>query len=167
MADGPTYRVKFRRRREGKTDYRKRLALLKSGKIRAVVRKTGGRIIVQFVEYRPEGDRVIASATSTELRNYGWELPHRNTPGAYLTGYLAALRARKAGVEEAVLDIGRHVPVRGGRIFSALKGIVDGGVDVPHSEEIFPSEERIKGTHISENHPALFDEVKKKMEESP
>ncbi|EQD30588.1 50S ribosomal protein L18P, partial [mine drainage metagenome] len=37
MSTGPRYRVAFRRRREGKTDYRARLRLLKSDRPRAVV----------------------------------------------------------------------------------------------------------------------------------
>src|SRR2546425_1171801 len=38
MADGPRYSVPFRRRREGRTDYKLRRALVRSGKPRAVVR---------------------------------------------------------------------------------------------------------------------------------
>ena len=37
---GPRYSVKPRRRREGKTDYRKRLKLLRSGKVRVAIRKS-------------------------------------------------------------------------------------------------------------------------------
>ncbi len=40
MAMDARHRVSFRRRREGKTDYRARLALIKSNLPRAVVRRT-------------------------------------------------------------------------------------------------------------------------------
>ncbi len=164
MAKNAIYRVKMRRRREGKTDYRKRLALLKSGKIRAVVRKTNTRIIVQFIKYREDGDEVLVNVTSDRLQKYGWNKSFKSTPAAYLTGYLAGKIALQKNINEAVLDIGRYPAVRGSRLFAALKGLLDAGVDIPHGEDIFPSEERIKGKHIGEDVPALFEEVRKKME---
>ncbi len=151
MGHGPRYRVPWRRRREGKTNYYKRLKLIKSGKPRMVVRKTLNYIIVQFAEARIEGDRMIAVAHSRELvKKYGWKGGTKNTAAAYLTGLLAGYRARLAGVEEAVLDIGLNDPVPGARVFAALKGALDAGIRIPHSEEILPSEERIRGEHIAE-----------------
>jgi len=165
MAHGPTYKVPFRRRREGKTNYRKRLALIKSGKPRIVVRKTLRRIIVQFIKFDPKGDRVIACADSKDLIKYGWRGSAKNTPAAYLVGYIAAKRALEKGVKEAVLDIGLHRPTRGARIFAALKGALDAGLDVPHGEGIFPSDERIRGEHISEEVAKMFDEVFEKIKQ--
>lgn len=165
MAHGPTYRVPFRRRREGKTNYRKRLALLKSGKPRMVVRKTLRRIIVQFIEFDPKGDRVIACADSKDLVKYGWKGSAKNTPAAYLVGYLAAKRALSKGITEAVLDIGLHRPTRGSRVFAALKGALDAGIAIPHGDDIFPSEERIRGEHISEDVVRMFEEVFNKIKE--
>ncbi|MEM1983674.1 MAG: 50S ribosomal protein L18 [Candidatus Korarchaeum sp.] len=149
LARSGRYKVKFRRRREGKTDYLKRLALLKSRKPRVVVRKTNRYIIVQFVRFKGEGDEVIAYAFSKELEKYGWVYGGKNLPAAYLTGYLAALRAKKAGVSEAVLDIGRFPSTKGSRLYAALKGVLDAGIHVPHSDEVLPSEERVRGEHIS------------------
>jgi len=149
LARSARYKVRFRRRREGKTDYKKRLALLKSGLPRMVVRRTNRYIIVQFVRFRPEGDEVIAYAFSKELSRYGWPYGGKNTPAAYLTGYLAALRAKKAGVEKAVLDIGRFPSTKGSRLYAALKGALDAGIEIPHSPEILPEEDRIKGEHIA------------------
>ena len=106
MSHGPRYRVHFRRRREGKTDYRVRLRLLQSGQPRAVVRLTDRRVRVAIVEYDPVGDRVVAAADSKELG--GIEFPATSlasTPAAYLTGYLAGLRAKSRGTGEAVLDL--------------------------------------------------------------
>src|SRR5208282_1484935 len=67
MSTGPRFRVHFRRRREGRTDYRVRLKLLKSGRLRAVVRLSERRVRVSLVEYDPTGDRVLATADSVEL----------------------------------------------------------------------------------------------------
>ena len=150
MGHGPRYRVPWRRRREGKTNYYKRLKLIRSGKPRLVVRKTNKYIIVQVVDARIEGDHVIAAAHSRELvKRYGWKGGTGNTPAAYLTGLLAAFRALEKGVKEAVLDIGLNDPVKGARVFAALKGALDAGMAVPHSPEILPSEDRIRGEHIA------------------
>jgi len=149
MARGPRYKVKHRRRREGKTNYYKRRKMIKSGKPRLVVRKTNYRIIVQVVTATPIGDLTHVWASSDELRAFGWKGSLKNTSAAYLTGILAGLKAWMKGFREAILDIGLHRPVKGCRIFATLKGVVDVGIEVPHSEEIFPDESRIKGEHIA------------------
>lgn len=164
MSRGPRYRVNFRRRREGRTDYRRRLALLKSHKPRAVVRKTLGNTLVQIVHGPATGDKVVASAFAKELGQFGWSGSTGNVPTAYLTGYLAGLRARSEGIKEAVLDLGLHPPSRGGRVFAALQGLLDAGIAIPHGEEMLPGEERVKGGHISKDLPTQFDKVKKQME---
>jgi large subunit ribosomal protein L18 len=149
MSEGPRYRVPFRRRREGKTDYRRRLRLLKSGRPRAVVRISRGRVLVSVTAFDPTGDRVLAAAESPELTRFGFpESSLRSTPASYLTGYLAGMRAKAAGAAEAVLDTGGRRPIRGGRLLGALKGLLDAGVDIPHSEEGFPPAERLSGRHL-------------------
>ncbi len=150
MAHGPRYRVQFRRRREGRTDYRSRLALLKSGETRAVVRRTNGNVIVQFVDWDGEGDSIKASAVGQELQKLGWTGSAKNTPAAYLTGLLAGKRALEAGIDEAVLDMGRHANVRGSKVFAALKGMVDAGVYIPHGDDMFPSEDRLTGKFLDQ-----------------
>ncbi len=165
MARNAVYRVKMRRRREGKTDYRKRLALLKSGEPRAIVRKSLRYITVQIAEYHEDGDKILIGVNSSKLKDYGWNGSFKNTPAAYLTGLLAGKLALKNGIESAVLDIGLQRPVRGSRVYAVLKGLVDAGVEIPHSEEVYPSEERIRGEHISEDVAKMFDEVKSKIME--
>lgn len=164
MAKNAVYRVKMRRRREGRTDYRKRLALLKSGMPRAVVRRTNTRLVIQFVEYQEDGDKVVVTVTSDMLKKYGWNRSYKSVPAAYLAGYLAGKRALEKGIEEAVLDIGRHHAHPGSRIFAALKGMLDAGVEIPHGEEVLPDEERIVGKHIGEDVEKMFNEVKSKLE---
>ncbi|ADL19628.1 50S ribosomal protein L18P [Acidilobus saccharovorans 345-15] len=150
MKGGPNYRVPLRRRREGKTDYYKRFALLSSRKPRMVVRISNKYIWVQFIQFDLKGDRVIAAAHSRELTKlYGWKGSGKSECAAYLTGFLAAARALEKGVKEAVLDIGLHRPTLGGRVFAALKGALDAGVHVPHSDEVLPSEERIRCEHVA------------------
>ncbi|NWF96699.1 MAG: 50S ribosomal protein L18, partial [Candidatus Thorarchaeota archaeon] len=118
MAQGPTYRVKFKRRREGKTDYYRRRRLLLSRQHRLVVRRTNTRTIVQVIAARPEGDQVVASAISSELAAHGWDAGTANLPAAYLTGLLAGRRAVSRGVSNAVLDIGLNPPVKGCKVYA-------------------------------------------------
>lgn len=163
MAKGPRYRVAFRRRREGRTDYRHRAALLRSGVPRAVVRKSNRGMSVQFIEYRDGADFVVASAVSKELAKLGWTLPGKNSPGAYLTGLLAGTRAKEKGVEEAVLDIGLREPTKGSLMFAALKGLIDAGVEIPHGDGMLPADDRVAGKHLREGAAAAFEEVKRKI----
>jgi large subunit ribosomal protein L18 len=125
MAQGPTFRVKFRRRREGKTNYYRRRRLLLSRLPRLVVRKTNTNTIVQLVNASVVGDTTVASAISTELGNHGWKAGTGNIPAAYLTGFLAGLRAKSRGVKEAILDVGLNPPVKGSRVYAALKGAIE------------------------------------------
>ncbi len=166
MAEGPTYRMPLKRRKEGKTDYRQRLRLVKSGKIRSVVRPSNKNIRVQFIRYDPEGDEVLAAATAEHIEDLGWENSKLNLPSSYLVGYLAGKKALDQGIEEAVLDIGFNHPEKGGRLFSALKGILDSGIYIPHDPEVLPPEDRIKGEHIDKETVDNFEEVKSKLEES-
>lgn len=163
MKQGPRYHVKPRRRREGKTDYRKRLNLLRSRKIRIVVRKSLNNTQVQFVEYKEEGDNIIASAKSNELNKYNWKFSTSTTPAAYLTGLLAGKRAVDKGISECVLDIGRHPPVTGSKLFASLKGVVDAGINCPFSEEKLPNEDRLMGKHLDKDVTPAVNDVKNKI----
>ena len=157
-------RLQLRRRREGKTDYRKRLALLKSRKPRVIVRKSNKNIQVQFAQYAQDGDLIVTSAVGSDLKKYGWTYSLSNTPAAYLTGVLAGKRALQHQVAEGILDIGLYAPSHGARIFAALKGVADAGVDIPYGEDVIPSEDRIHGKHISEELEEKISEIKKKIE---
>jgi len=162
---GRTCILPHRRRREGKTDYRNRMELLKSGKPRLCVRKSLNNIICQIIQYKPEGDVTVASSDSKELKKFGWSFHTGNIPSAYLTGYLCGLRARKNKVENCILDSGLYPSIKGSRIYAALKGAVDSGVKIPHSKEILPPEDRIKGKHTSQAEKITkdFEKVKAKL----
>lgn len=165
MAKKVTFRVKRRRRRTGKTNYRKRLYLLKSKKARFVVRMSARRIIAQVIRYKPEGDQTIVNTSSLELKKYGWKGATGNVCAAYLTGLVCGKKALDKGVTEGVLDIGLHTPVKGSNIFAVLKGIVDAGVKIPHSEKALPEESRILGEHIEKHRKIKLNvtEIKEKI----
>lgn len=159
-AHGPLFNVGFRRRREGITDYATRLSLLKADTPRAVVRKSNRLVLVQLIEYGLDGDKTICQATSKELAKYGFA-GKCNTPSAYLAGLLAGKKAVAKGVKKAIADVGRQTATKGGIIFAAIKGLSDGGVDVPLGEEILPSADRIEGGHLKSKEKFL--EAKKKI----
>lgn len=149
MARGKTHIVKHRRRRAGKTDYRLRLSMLKSGKPRLVIRKSSNNTTCQIIGYDPKGDKVMTSADSRSLKEYGWTGHCGNLPAAYLTGLLCGKQANKAGVKSAVADMGLYASVKGSRLYAAIKGVSDAGIQIPHSEDILPAKDRIEGKHTS------------------
>ncbi|MGB9635440.1 MAG: 50S ribosomal protein L18 [Candidatus Micrarchaeia archaeon] len=144
-----TYKVPFRRRREGRTNYSKRLALVKFGE-RMVVRKSDRYITVQFVSFSNKGDIVVSAASSREFLNH--KVPAlNNLPIAYLTGYLAAKRAISKGIKKATLDTGLRTPHSRSFAMAALKGALDAGLEIPHNEEELSKDNgRFMGSHIAE-----------------
>jgi len=173
------YQVKFRRRREGKTDYyaRKRLTFqdknkYNTPKYRLVVRFTNKDITCQIAYARIEGDHVMCAAYAHELPRYGVKVGLTNYAAAYCTGLLLARRLLHklkldgiyAGCEDVdgdeynvesqdgqpgafrcYLDVGLARTTTGARIFGALKGAVDGGLDIPHSTKRFPGYDQEAG----------------------
>ncbi|XP_051118347.1 60S ribosomal protein L5-like [Andrographis paniculata] len=164
------FQVKFKRRREGKTDYRARIRLINQDKnkyntpkYRFVVRFTNKDIIAQVVSATITGDVILAAAYAHELPHYGLKIGLTNYAAAYCTGLLLARRVLKKlemddeyqgnpeatgedySVEpaesrrpfRALLDVGLVRTTTGNRVFGALKGALDGGLDVPHNEKRF------------------------------
>lgn len=146
---GPHRRVDYRRDREGKTDYNYRIRLLRSGKPRLVARVSLKHVRAQIAIPSEDGDEIMVSAFSKELSDWGWKGNTSNTSSAYLVGLLCGFRALEEGIEECVLDIDRFVPSPQAKIFAVLKGALDAGVEVPHGEDVLPSDYRIEGQHIS------------------
>ena len=166
MAQGPRYRRPFRRRTEGKTNYHRRMKLLKSKKLRVVIRASNNHIFVQIIQSKIGGDKVIVSAHSKELvSKFGWNANTGNIPAAYLTGFLAGVRAKKQNVQDAILDLG--IFYHRNRVLAAFKGIVQSGIEIPHNEDFFPSniEETIKGSHIEYYAGLLKSENPEKYEQ--
>ncbi len=163
MIKNSTFNVYFRRKREGKTDYKKRLKLLLAGKPRLVVRRSLKYIWLQIVEYDAKGDVIIASVHSRELKKLGWKGSLNNIPASYLCGYMLGKMALSKKIQECILDIGRLESVKGTAIYATLKGAIDAGLKVAADNEVFPKEERIKGIHIS-NFAKKLKENKEKYE---
>jgi len=165
------YQVKWRRRREGKTDYYARKHLIiqdknkyNSPKYRLVVRFSNQDIVAQIVYSKLTGDVVLSAAYSHELPLFGMPVGLTNYAAAYATGLLLARRTlTKLGLADkyqgntnvngedynvepltdgprpffALLDVGLARTTTGSKIFAALKGAADGGIEVPHSETRF------------------------------
>jgi len=165
MKLSPRYRMPFKRTRLGKTDYKRRLKLLKSRIPRLVVRRSLNYITVQIVEFDKHGDKTILSAYSRQLKKLGWKFACDNLPAAYLTGLAIGKQAVKNDVKEVILDSGLYSSTKGNRIYAVVKGVIDAGLSIPISKEILPSDDRILGRHIAVNEkfkelPSTFEKVK-------
>lgn len=137
----PTFKKRLARRISKKTNYRKRKALLLSGKPRLVIRKTNKHIIIQFIDFALKGDKTITEFNSKKLEKIG--LKGKNRMMAYLAGYAAGLNASKKGVKTAVLDLGMQTAHKKGKLFSALKGVLKTGIEIPHKPAVLPEEKMI------------------------
>jgi large subunit ribosomal protein L5e len=204
------FQTKFRRRREGKTDYRARKRLVaqfknkyNSPRYRFVVRFTNADVITQIIYARLDGDIVLAAAYAHELPRYGMPVGLTNYASAYATGLLLARRVltklkladKYKGVEtkgedynvedlsdgprpfKALLDVGLKRTTTGSKVFAALKGACDGGLNIPHSDRRFVGfddeghklnaevlRKHIFGGHVADYMKKLQEEDKAKFE---
>ena len=159
MANGPNYRVPFRRRREGRTNFYQRRNLLVSGRSRVVIRPSARNVVVQVTDAKLKGDMIRAAASSKQLqKEFGWKFGTGNLPCAYLSGYLLGKKALKAGLTNGIADIGLRTHVN--RTWAALKGVIDAGFEVPADEEVFPEADRLTGKHIESYAKQVKDATK-------
>jgi len=148
MAKNTKHVVKLRRRRKGRTNYRKRIKLLSSGLPRLVIRKSLKNILAQIVEFGEKGDKIIVSASSKELEKLGWRISRSNIPSAYLTGLIIGKKATKKGVGEVIVDLGFNN--KSERVYALVKGAIDSELNIRCSKEILPDDDVVSGKRISE-----------------
>ncbi len=149
MRKGNIYTVYFRRKRDGFTNYRRRLKILTSNKPRLVVRKSLKNIQANIIEYNKRGDIVRVTCHSAILKRLGWNYGTGNLPAAYLVGFMLGAKAKAANFKDAVLDIGINRSVKGSRVYAVLAGALDAGLEVPCGENILPDKDRLLGKHIA------------------
>lgn len=137
----------LKRIRERKTNYHKRSSLLLSKKRFITIKVTNQNILTQILEPSITGDKVITSAHSNNLPKFGWKGSLNSLPACYLTGLLLGKKGIFKGIDNAILYTGKDTFTE--RISACLKGLIDGGIEIPSSEDSFPSSERISGEHIS------------------
>jgi large subunit ribosomal protein L18 len=142
------YTSTFRRIREGKTNYRKREKLLIGKQDFVTVNVSDENVSAQLIRPDLLGDKVMASVHSNELLSYGWKGSRKNVPSCYLVGLLLGKKCLQKEITRAILYIGkRHFTTK---IAACLKGLSEAGLEMPFSENIIPSEQRIQGNHIAE-----------------
>jgi large subunit ribosomal protein L18 len=151
-----------KRRKQSKTDYLKRIKLLKSGKPRVVFRKTNRYIIAQYVVSKEAKDSIKIGVNSKILLKYGWPKEKigslKSLSASYLTGYIMGKKILKNKLEEPILDFGMIRTTHKTKVFAFLKGLIDSGIKIPCKEEAFPEESRIMKEGINVN------EIKSKIE---
>jgi len=157
-------KLQKRRRREAKTDYLKRIKLLKSGSPRVIFRKTNKYIIAQYVKSKEAQDKIEMGVNSKHLTKYGWPKQGnlKSMPASYLTGFLMGKKIIKDKKETPIVDFGMIRALHKTKVYAFLKGLIDAGVKIKHDESIFPDENRIKGEHMKNKIP--FNEIKSKIE---
>jgi large subunit ribosomal protein L18 len=152
-----------RRRRENKTDYKLRKKILESGVDRIVIRRTNRYFIVQVVESFEAQDKVKFTVTSKDLLKNGWSEKYSGSLKSITAGYLTGLlTAKKLGKARFVVDLGMARTIPGCRIYSVVKGLIDGGANINANEKIFPSDERLKGEHLKPEIKDIVNKIKLK-----
>lgn len=149
MTKSKLFTVRFKRERQGRTHYKKRLKLLSSNQNRLVVRKSLNGMQVSIVEYKTQGDKILFTVGLSALAKLGWKGTGGNLPSAYLIGMIAGKKAVSQGIKEAILDIGSGDSVNGSRLYAALAGALEAGLAIPHDPQVLPPKERVCGEHIS------------------
>ncbi|MFW6282839.1 MAG: 50S ribosomal protein L18 [Minisyncoccales bacterium] len=161
-------KVQKRRRRENKTDYLKRLEMLKSEKPRVVFRKTNKYIIAQYIKSEEAKDKVIITIDSKKLLKYGWPKEFsgslKSLSASYLTGYLIGKQIKAKKLETPIVDIGMIQALHKTKVYAFIKGLIDSGVEIKCKEETFPEEDRIKGKHLKKDFSDKFNEIKSKID---
>jgi large subunit ribosomal protein L18 len=157
-----------RRRLEGKTDYAKRIKLLKSEMPRVVFRKTDRYIIAQYVTSREAQDKIEIGITSKNLKKFGWpegmEGSLKSLPASYLTGLLIGKEIISKKLKTPIVDLGMTRALRKNKIYGFIKGLIDAGVKIKCDAENFPDEDRITGKHMKKDFSKTFKEIKSKIE---
>ncbi|GBE20445.1 MAG TPA: 50S ribosomal protein L18 [Candidatus Pacearchaeota archaeon] len=155
-----------RRRKEHKTDYGKRIKLLKSKSPRVIFRKTNKYILSQYISSREAQDKIILSINSKKLIKYGWPENAKNSlkslPASYFTGLLIGKGIIKGKLDTPIVDLGMIRVLHKTKIYAFIKGLIDAGIKIKCKEDAFPSEGRIKGEHMKNK--IQFDEIKSKIE---
>jgi large subunit ribosomal protein L18 len=142
-------RTQKRRRRENKTDYKARRILLASGVPRIVIRRTNKYFILQAVESHEAQDKILATVTSKNLLTNGWDKKKAGSLKGISAGYLTGiLMAKKLGKGKYIADLGMARTRKGGRVFAVVAGLIEGGLDIPANDKVFPSEDRLMGEHV-------------------
>ncbi|MEK6792804.1 MAG: 50S ribosomal protein L18 [Nanoarchaeota archaeon] len=151
-----------KRRLEGRTDYKARLYLLKSGKPRVIFRKTNRYLLAQIVVSEIAQDKVLVNVSTKDLIQYGW--PEKlsgslkSLPAAYLMGYLLVKKSKN--IKEGVLDIGLLTHVPKSRIYAFVKGLKDAGFDIPCNDDVLPGEDLI---NKKQETAKLINQLKEKI----
>jgi len=154
-------KIDKKRRLQSKTNYTKRLILLKSKNLRLVVRKTNKYLIVQIVESKHAQDSVKYSVNTKELLKHGWPEDKKGSlkslSASYLGGLLLGKKAKGLN-ERVILDTGLIPNTKGSKVYAVVKGVADAGIDINYGKDVIPSEERIIGADTKVKN--IFEKVK-------
>ncbi|KIH67501.1 ribosomal L18p/L5e family protein [Ancylostoma duodenale] len=170
------YQVKLKRRRQGKTDYyaRKRLTVqdknkYNTPKYRLIVRFTNKDVIAQVgLTNYAAGYATGLLLARRHLKNLQLD---KTFKGQEDVGFYTVEEEDGRSPFKAVLDVGLARTTTGCKVFAVMKGVADGGIEVPHSENRFfgydseskkydaeAHRDRIFGKHVAEYMRSLKEE---------
>jgi len=156
-----------KRRQQHKTDYKKRLNLLKSEIPRLVFRKTNKYFISQYVLSEEAKDKVKFGISSKKLLSLGWPEDFKGSlksiPAAYLVGYFMGKKILKEKLKQPIVDLGMVRSLHKTKQFGFLKGLIDSGLKIDCKKEAFPEEDRIIGKSMKKDFSEKFKEIKEKI----
>jgi large subunit ribosomal protein L18 len=157
-------RIPKKRRVKNKTDYLKRLKLLKSSKPRVVFRKTNKYIVSQYIVSKAAQDEIVTEANSKKLLTLGWpeefEGSLKSIPASYLTGYLMGTLIKKEKMETPIVDFGMLRTIHKSKTFAFLNGMKDSGIEINCDKEFFPEKEKITGKNLKKDFSKFFPIIK-------
>ena len=155
-----------RRRKENKTNYLKRMNLLKSEKPRLIFRRTNKYFVMQYIYSESARDKIVFGFTSKELLKYGWpktsEGSLKSIPASYLSGFLIGKNILSKKLKTPIVDLGMTRTLYKTRVYSFLKGLIDSGLKINCKNETFPDEKTICGQDLKNK--IDFEKIKTKME---
>jgi len=154
-----------RRRREAKTDYAKRIRLLKSNSPRLVFRKTNKYLIAQYTISKEAKDEIKLGGNSKELLKFGWPKEFlgslKSISAAYLLGVLMSKKIKEKKLEKPIVDFGMIKMIHKTKTYAFLKGLKDSGLDINCDDKFCPDDNRLKGEHMKNK--IAFEEIKSKI----
>ncbi len=162
-------RIAKRRKREHKTDYGKRMKLLKGDMPRIVFRKSNKYVLAQYITSKQAQDKIEFGVSSRDLLKHGWPEENKGSlksiSASYLTGFLIGKKITTTK-GKPVVDFGMQRVLHKTKMYAFLNGLADAGADIKTDEKFFPSEESITGKNMKKDFSKTFSQIKSNIEKN-
>lgn len=127
---------------------------------RLIVRTSLRTVTVQVASYEEKGDKMLSVASNKELVEFGWKYAPSNIPSAYLVGLVCGAKAKANGVKDAIVDFGLLRVLPKSKLYAAVKGVIDAGLNVRIGENVLPEDPVVGGKRIADYAKLLLNDDK-------